>query len=148
MPSSTQTATAECFSSDIAAGVRAYGRATQAVLTPVQASIQVHERLCQELIAAKAAYEARRLDNMCRHTKTCMRALMILHGAIKFEPGNKGRVILGGLYLHIFDRVRTVLQNSDVSVEFDELIVLMQRFCRKMLVAAPRRASIGAAQSQ
>jgi flagellin-specific chaperone FliS len=139
MPSSTQTATADDFSPEVAAGVRAYGRATHAVLTPVQASIQVHERLCQQLIAAKAAYEARRLDNMCRHTQTCMRTLLILHGGIKLEPGAKDRLVLDGFYLHMFERIRTVLHNKDVSGAFDEIIGLMQRFCRKMWVAAPRR---------
>ncbi len=146
MPSSTQTATADDFSPERAAGVRAYGRATQAVLTPVQASIQLHERLCQELIAAKAAYQARRLDNMCRHTQTCMRALLILHGGIKIEPGAKGRLILDGFYLHMFERVRTVLHNKDVPGAFDEIIGLMQRFCRKMWVAAPQRTTTGITQ--
>jgi flagellin-specific chaperone FliS len=147
MLSSTQTATAEDFSPSVAAGVRAYGRATHAVLTPVQASIQVHERLCQELIAAKAAYEARRLDNMCRHTHTCMRTLLILHGGIKLEPGAKDRLILDGFYLHMFERIRTVLHNKDVSGAFDEIIGLMQRFCRKMWVATPRRTPTGTSQA-
>jgi len=144
MQSSTHPA-AEDFSPEVAAGVRAYGRATHAVLTPVQASIQVHERLCQELIAAKAAYEVRRLDNMCRHTQTCMRALLILHGSIKPERGAKDKLILAGFYLDMFERVRTVLHSDDVPATFDEIIGLMQNFCRKMWVAAPRRPQTSAA---
>jgi len=143
MPSSTPQA-AEEFSPEIAAGVRAYGRATHAVLTPVQASIQVHERLCQELIAAKAAYEQRRLDIMCRHTQTCMRALLILQGSIKPEPGAKDKLILSGFYLHMVERLIKVQHNKDVLGAFDEIIGLMQGFCRKMWTAAPRPSQTGA----
>jgi hypothetical protein len=139
MPSSTAAAqVADDASPKFAADVRAYGRAVRAVLTPAQASIQVHERLWQELVAAKAAYEAGQLDKMCRHTQTCMRALMILHGSIKLKPGAKDQLILGGFYLDMFERIRTILHKDDVIGAFDVTIALMMTFCRKMRAATPR----------
>lgn len=144
MPSSAATQMADDPSPLVAANVRAYGRAMRAVLTPLQASIQVHEILCRELVAAKAAYQAGRLDKMCRHTQTCMNSFMILHGGIKLKPGAKEQLILSGFYLNMFERTRTILHNDDVVGAFDTTIKLMMSFCGKMRSAEPRRpATLG-----
>ncbi len=96
----------------------------------------LHERLCIEVLAAKAAYEAKRLDTMCRHQQKCMRVLLALQNDLKPKLGDANIDILSGFYLHLFNKIRTVLRNKDVPVAFDEVISLLSSFNRKLYLAA------------
>ncbi|MHB8284541.1 MAG: flagellar protein FliS [Caulobacteraceae bacterium] len=117
-------------------GAAAYGRAAQSALSPGQASLILHERLCQEVVAAKAAYEAKRLDVMCRHQQKCMRVLLALQNDIKPKKGDVNGAILSGFYLHLFNKIMIILRNDDVPAGFDEIISLMRKFNNKLSTAA------------
>jgi len=119
----------------LAYGLRAYATASQATLSPGEASLRLHERLCQELMAAKRAYQERRLDRMCRHLEKCLRVLLALQSDLKLTPGAAGPLILSGFYLHLFQRVRTILRNAEVEGAFDDVIAMVRRFCAKMRAA-------------
>jgi flagellin-specific chaperone FliS len=131
--------------SPAAAGARAYAATAQAALSPVQASLLLHEQLWQELVRAKSAYEAGRLDQMCRRTGKCMRVLLQLQAGLKLRPGAVDTLILSGLYLHLFERIRTAQRGPDVGAAFDEAILMLQRFCGVMRERA--RAELRAATS-
>jgi flagellin-specific chaperone FliS len=118
------------------AGVAAYGRVAQSALTPAQASLILHERLCQEVVTAKAAYEAKRLDTMCRHIEKTTRVLLALQNDLKLKRGDVNGAILSGLYLDLYQRLTSILGNSDVSAEFDEITSIMQSFNNKLSTAA------------
>ena len=118
------------------AGARAYGRAAQSALSPAQASLILHERLCQEVVAAKAAYEAKRLDTMCRHTQKCMTVLLALSSDLAQKPKAKSSNVLNGLYLHLFERLLKILRHDDVVAEFDDVISLMHNFNRTLSLTA------------
>ncbi len=115
-----------------AAGARAYASTAQTALNPVQASLLLHEQLWQELVRAKSAYEAGRLDQMCRRTEKCLRVLLMLQGDLEPKPGAVDKLILSGLYLHLYERIRTVQRNREVGAAFDETILILQRFCKAM----------------
>ena len=106
-------------------------------MSPTQASLLLHERLCQELMAAKSAYRAHQLDRMCRHLSKCRRVLLVLHTDIKLTSGAVGPLILATFYLHLFEKLRTILRNPSVEAAFDELIGTLRVFCDKMRAQAP-----------
>lgn len=114
------------------AGARAYAQVAQAVMSPTQASLMVHEGLRRRMAAAKAAYEAGRLDQMCRHLDRCSRVLLALGGELRPGPGERERAVLRGFYLHMFQKLRTILRQPDVPAAFDQQIELMRRFCEKL----------------
>jgi flagellin-specific chaperone FliS len=118
------------------AGVAAYGRVAQLALTPAQASLILHERLCQEVVTAKAAYEAKRLDTMCRHIEKTTRVLLALQNDLKLKRGDVNGAILSRLYLDLYQRLTSILGNSDVSAEYDDIISIMQSFNNKLSTAA------------
>ncbi len=118
------------------AGVAAYGRVAQSALTPAQASLILHERLCQEVVAAKAAYEAKRLDTMCRHIEKSTRVLLALQNDLKLKRGDVNGAILSGFYLHLYERLTSILINEDVFAAFDDVIYKMQSFNNKLSTAA------------
>jgi flagellin-specific chaperone FliS len=118
------------------AGVAAYGRAAQSALSPAQSSLILHERLCQEVVAAKAAYDAKRLDTMCRHTEKVTRVLLALQNDIKRRPGDVDGAILSGFYLHLYSSLTAILQNDDVPAAYDDLISKMNMFNAKLSAAA------------
>jgi flagellin-specific chaperone FliS len=122
------------------AGAAAYGRVAQSALSPAQSSLILHERLCQEVVAAKAAYEAKRLDTMCRHTEKVTRVLLALQNDIKRRPGNVEGAILSGFYLHLYSSLTAILQNNDVSTSYDDIISKMNMFNNKLSAAAMRAA--------
>ncbi|MDR3511965.1 MAG: flagellar protein FliS [Caulobacteraceae bacterium] len=112
--------------------MRAYAQVSQAVMSSKQASLILHERLWREIVAAKAAYRARRLDQMCRHLDKCSRVLLALHADLKPAAGEAGPVILGGFYLHLFQNLRTILRKADVEAAYDEQIHMLRAFCEQM----------------
>ena len=118
------------------AGVAAYGRAAQSALSPAQSSLILHERLCQEVVAAKAAYDAKRLDTMCRHTEKVTRVLLALQNDIKRRPGDVDGAILSGFYLHLYSNLTAILQSDDVPAAYDDLISKMNMFNAKLSAAA------------
>ncbi len=109
------------------AGVAAYGRVAQSAL---------HERLCQEVVTAKAAYEAKRLDTMCRHIEKTTRVLLALQNDLKLKRGDVNGAILSGFYLHLYERLTSILINDDVFAAFDDVIYKMQSFNNKLSTAA------------
>jgi flagellin-specific chaperone FliS len=118
-----------------ATGLRAYAQAAeiaQNAMSPTQASLLLHERLCQELMAAKSAYRSGQLDRMCRHLSKCRRVLLVLHTDIKLTSGAAGPLILSTFYLHLFEKLSTILRNPSVEAAFDELIGTLRAFCDKM----------------
>jgi flagellin-specific chaperone FliS len=130
------TAAANYVSTSAMAGVAAYGRVAQSALTPAQASLILHERLCQEVVAAKAAYEAKRLDTMCRHIEKSTRVLLALQNDLKLKRGDVNGAILSGFYLHLYERLTSILINEDVFAAFDDVIYKMQSFNNKLSTAA------------
>ena len=102
------------------------------MMTPTEASIALHERICYEIIAAKSAYQARRLDRMCRHIEKCLRVLLALENDVKLVKGAAEPVILANFYLHVFERLRTVQRNRNVEAAYDAIIGDMRYFCEKM----------------
>jgi len=105
-------------------------------MSPAQASLLLHERLCQELAAAKLAYRDRRLDRMCRHIDKCLIVLLALQGDVTPAAGEAGPLILSGFYLHLCQKVRLILRNPKVEEAFDEIISTLRAFCEKMRAAA------------
>ncbi len=101
-------------------------------MSPPQASLLLHERLCQELMAAKSAYRTGQLDRMCRHLSKCRRVLLVLHNDINLASGAPGPLILSAFYLHLFEKVCTILRNASVEAAFDELTATLRVFCDKM----------------
>jgi flagellin-specific chaperone FliS len=133
------TAAATNYSSRAASGLRAYAQAAevaQSAMSPTQASVLLHERLCQELMAAKSAYRANQLDRMCRHLSKCRRVLLVLHSDIKLTAGATGPLILSAFYLHLFEKLHAILRNPSVEAVFDELIGTLRSFCDKMRAQA------------
>ena len=118
------------------AGVAAYGRAAQSALSPAQSSLILHERLCQEVVAAKAAYDAKRLDTMCRHTEKVTRVLLALQNDIKRRPGDVDGAILSGFYLHLHAALSTILNNDNATSVYDDVISKMKMFNNKLSAAA------------
>lgn len=115
-----------------AAGMRAYAQVAQAIMSAPQASILMHEGLRRQIVAAKAAYSARRLDQMCRHLEKCSRVLLALGAVTGAGPANREQVLLRGFYLHLFQQLRTILRQPDVEAAFDAQIDLLQQFCEKL----------------
>lgn len=119
--------------------IRAYAQAARvadAALPPAQASILLHERLRLELTAARAAYDARRLDQMCRHIERCQTVLISLADGVTLKRGAAAPLILRNFYLHLFRRLRVAHRAKDAPAAFDELISLVSRFCAKLRSAA------------
>jgi len=116
----------------MSAGLRAYAQISLAVMSSKQASVLVHEGLCREIAAAKAAYRARRLDQMCRHLDKCSRVLLALRADLKPAPGGAGPAILAGFYLHLFENLRTILRQADIEAAYDQQIRMLRVFCEKM----------------
>lgn len=112
--------------------LRAYGRSAQLAMTPAQASVSLHERLCQELVEAKAAYQVGRLDRMCRHNDRCMRFFLLMRNDLLQRSPGSASAVLAGFYLHLHQRIFKLLSRADVVAEFDELITLLQSFCTRM----------------
>lgn len=118
------------------AGAAAYGRAAQSALSPAQASLILHERLCQEVVAAKAAYEAQRLDTMCRHLEKTSRVLLALQNDINLKPGYVDGAILSGFYLHLHSSLTAILVNDDIPAACDDVVTKMKMFNNKLSTAA------------
>lgn len=115
--------------------LRAYAQAievTEAAMPPALATIIVHERLGRELTAAKAAYQARRLDQMCRHIEKCRTVLLTLSNGVKLKPGAAAPLILRNFYLHLFRQLLNILRHQDVPAAFDGLISTLDQFCSKL----------------
>lgn len=83
---------------------------------------------------------------MCRHVERCLRVLLALQNDVKLVRGAAQPLILANFYLHIFEKLRTILRNPDVEKAFDELIVTLRAFCERMRSSAhkppPYQASL------
>ncbi len=103
-------------------------------MSPCDAAVSLHEGLCRELFAAKAAYERRALDQMCTHTARCSHVLLELRAGLKPQDGDPGVVALDQLYLKLFLGIMRVLRVKDPAQHLQGLIDLLWKLSQKMRV--------------
>jgi flagellin-specific chaperone FliS len=118
---------------------QAYQSTAESALGPADAVVTLHERLCQELISAKSAYERKALDQMCRHTAKCTHVLLELRSDPKLKTGGAGAQALDRLYLYLFLNIARIQRVKDPASKFQELIDLIWMFAQQIRA---QRASI------
>ncbi len=111
---------------------QAYRMTADAGLSPADAAIALHERLCRELFAAKLAYEQKALDRMCLHTTRCTHVLLELRSGVKVEGGDDGARALEQLYLHLFWGVARVLRAKEPAKRLQYIIDILWKLSREM----------------
>ena len=112
---------------------QAYRHAAEAAMSPADAAVTLHERLCQELFAAKIAYERGALDRMCLHTARCTQVILELRGGLKPESGEGARA-LDRLYLHLFLGVARVLRVDDPARKLQDMTDTLWKLSQRMRV--------------
>ena len=115
------------------AGAVSASRAS-ALLTrdPVDVLLLLHEELGRTLLAAKTAYEARTLDQMCRCNERSVRILAALRAAMDFKAAGPDGAALERLYLRISSDVMRVLNDDNATETYQSAIETLQSMCRDL----------------
>jgi flagellin-specific chaperone FliS len=124
MPPPTDAAFAQASS--------AYRTTQQLSQHPRDVLAAVHDELYRALAAAKAAYEAGRLDQMCRHVERSGQILNALMATLDFTAAGADGSRLRGFYHHLLSENNRVLRSGDVSGTFQSLLNLLQPFCSEL----------------
>jgi len=111
---------------------QAYRTTADAGLSPADAAIILHERLCRELCAAKLAYEQKALDRMCLHTTRCTHVLLELRSGVKVESGDVGARALDQLYNHLLWNVARALRVEEPAKRLQYTIDILWKLSRSM----------------
>lgn len=112
--------------------INAYRASTQLTRNPVDVLLLLHEELGKTLYAAKTAYEARALDQMCRHNEHSIRILAALRGAMDFKAAGPDGARLESFYVRISNDVLRVLNDKNATETYQRAITSLQGMCKDL----------------
>jgi flagellin-specific chaperone FliS len=114
-------------------GLAAYKTSQRASLqNPAAILLALHEEICRELMAAKAAYEKKMLDRMCAHTERALRILTRLKSTLNFEAAGQDGRALERYYTTTMVDFSSVLRRENPLRAFEYLIDHTRLICREM----------------
>lgn len=113
-----------------AAAFRAYAAASVQAHGPRQVLLLLHEAMARELIQAKAAYERRALDQMCRHIEACTKILLALTCNLDFAAAGPGGDQLRLHYQRLMRRIGRIARETNVTGSIQLSVGIIQEMCK------------------